>query len=217
MSNPAHELLAEKFTFFHTRHTQMLSYFVPGPAGETAPGKRRVNWVWYWNVPEGEELRETLTDRSGLIHDYSVPQGAVEPALLSRQREVAAKVLPEVFQDLFGATAEPFIQPIYDLSVAQMAFGRLCLLGDAAFVPRPHPAASTYKAFTNAVVLGRCLRAHGRDVAAALRDWEPTQMQLGENLARLGQEQGNRSQFGDASGPSVIQSVGRATLPPSPA
>ncbi len=217
VSNPAHELLAEKFTFFHTRHTQMLSYFVPGPAGETAPGKRRVNWVWYWNVPEGEELRETLTDRSGLIHDYSVPQGAVEPALLSRQREVAAKVLPEVFQDLFGATAEPFIQPIYDLSVAQMAFGRLCLLGDAAFVPRPHPAASTYKAFTNAVVLGRCLRAHGRDVAAALREWEPTQMQLGENLARLGQEQGNRSQFGAASGPSVIQSVGRATLPPSPA
>jgi 2-polyprenyl-6-methoxyphenol hydroxylase-like FAD-dependent oxidoreductase len=90
------------------------------------------------------------------------------------------------------------------------------LLGDAAFVPRPHPAASTYKAFTNAVMLGRCLRAHGRDVAAALREWEPTQMQLGENLARLGQEQGNRSQFGAASGPSVIQSVGRATLPPSP-
>ena len=212
----ASDLLTEKFTFFHARHTQMLSYFVPGPAGETAPGKRRVNWVWYWNVAEGEELRETLTDRSGLIHDYSVPQGTVEPALWRRQREVAARVLPEVFQHLFAATAEPFIQPIYDLSVPQMAFGRVCLLGDAAFVPRPHPAASTYKAVTNAVALGRSLRAHGRDVAAALRHWEPSQMELGENLLRLGQEQGNRSQFSTAIGPSVVQSLARAMRPLSP-
>jgi len=209
----ASDVLAEKFTFFHARHTQMLSYFVPGPAGETAPGARRINWVWYWNVPEGEELRETLTDRSGLIHDYSVPQGAVEPALRHRQREVAMRVLPEVFQHLFAVTAEPFIQPIYDLSVPRMVLGRVCLLGDAAFVPRPHPAASTYKAVTNAVVLGRSLRAHGRDVAAALRHWEPMQMELGEDLSRLGQEQGNRSQFSTAIGPSVIQSLARAMRP----
>jgi 2,6-dihydroxypyridine 3-monooxygenase len=212
----AREFLAEKFTFFHASHTQMLSYFVPGPAGETAAGERRVNWVWYWNVPEGEELRETLTDRSGLIHDYSVPQGAVEPALRSRQREVATRVLPEVFQHLFAVTAEPFIQPIYDLSVPRMVFGRVCLLGDAAFVPRPHPAASTYKAVTNAVVLGQSLRAHGNDVAAALSHWEPTQMEMGENLSRLGQEQGNRSQFSNAAGPVVIQSLARAMRPLSP-
>jgi 2,6-dihydroxypyridine 3-monooxygenase len=212
----ARDLLAEKFTFFHAPHTQMLCYFVPGPAGETAAGERRINWVWYCNVLEGEELRETLTDRSGLIHDYSVPQGTLEPALWHRQREVAVRVLPEIFQHLLAATADPFIQPIYDLSVPQMAFGRVCLLGDAAFVPRPHPAASTYKALTNAIDLGRSLRAHGRNVAAALRHWEPTQMQLGQNVARLGQELGNRSQFGTAIGPSVIQSVARAMRPPSP-
>ena len=212
----AGDLLAEKFTFFHARHTQMLCYFVPGPGGETVAGKRRLNWVWYWNVPAGEELRATLTDRSGLIHDYSVPQGAVEPALRRRQSEEAHGVLPEVFQRLFAVTTEPFIQPIYDLSAPQMAFGRVCLLGDAAFVPRPHPAASTYKAVTNAVVLGESLRAHGRDVAAGLRHWEPTQMELGENLARLGQEQGDRSQFSTADGPVVIQSVARAMRPPSP-
>ena len=161
----AHDLLAEKFTFFHTRHTQMLSYFVPGPAGETAPGRRRVNWVWYWNVPEGQELRETLTDRSGLIHDYSVPQGTVDPALRRRQHEVADRVLPEIFQHLFATTADPFIQPIYDLAIPRMAFERVCLVGDAAFVPRPHPAASTLKAVTNAVALGHSLRAHGRNVS----------------------------------------------------
>jgi 2-polyprenyl-6-methoxyphenol hydroxylase-like FAD-dependent oxidoreductase len=210
------DLLVEKFTFFHTLHNQMLCYFVPGPAGETAAGERRINWVWYWNVPAGEELRETLTDRSGLTHDYSVPQGTVEPALRRRQREVAARVLPEVFQHLFATTADPFIQPIYDLSVPRMVFGRVCLLGDAAFVPRPHPAASTYKAFTNAIDLGRSLRAHEGDVAAALRHWEPMQMELGENLSRLGQELGNRSQFGTVIGPGLFQSVARAMRPPSP-
>ena len=206
----ANDLLTEKFTFFHARHTQMLSYFVPGPAGETAPGERRLNWVWYWNVPEGEELRGTLTDRNGLIHDYSVPQGSVEPAQRRRQGEIAGRVLPEIFQRLFAATAQPFIQPIYDLSVARMAFGRVCLLGDAAFVPRPHPAASTYKGVANAVALGRSLSAHGRDVAAALRRWEPSQIELGENLARIGQEQGNRSQFSASEGPIVVQSLARA-------
>jgi len=206
----ANDLLAERFTFFHARHTQMLCYFVPGPAGETAAGERRVNWVWYWNVPEGDELRATLTDRSGLIHDYSVPQGAVEPALRRRQGEIASRVLPEIFQRLFAATAQPFIQPIYDLAAPRMAFGRVCLLGDAAFVPRPHPAASTYKGVANAVALGQSLGAHGRDVAAALRLWEPSQIELGENLARIGQEQGNRSQFSASEGPIVIQSLARA-------
>jgi len=212
----ARDPLMEKFTFFHAPHNQMLCYFVPGPAGETAAGERRINWVWYCNVPEGEELRETLTDRSGLIHDYSVPQGTLEPALWHRQREVAARVLPEVFQHLLAATTDPFIQPIYDLSAPQMAFGRVCLLGDAAFVPRPHPAASTYKALANALALGQSVRAHGRDMAAALRHWEPTQMALGENLSRLGQELGNRSQFSTAVGPGVIQSVARAMRPLSP-
>jgi 2,6-dihydroxypyridine 3-monooxygenase len=212
----AREFLEGKFTFFLAPGIQILCYFVPGPAGETVAGKRRINWVWYWNVAEGEELRATLTDRTGLFHDYSVPQGTVEPALLQRQREVAARVLPPVHQHLFEMTADPFIQPIYDLSSPRMVFERVCLLGDAAFVPRPHPAASTYKAFANAIGLGRCLSAQGNDVLAALREWEPEQMELGERLARLGQEIGNRSQFGSASDPSVLQSVARGMPPPSP-
>lgn len=210
----ARDLLAEKFTFFHSTHTQMLSYFVPGPAGETAPGQRRINWVWYWNVPEGEPLRQTLIGSDGQMHDYSVPQGAVQPALRLRQRAIAADVLPEIFQYLFDATALPFIQPIYDLSAPRMAFGRVCLIGDAAFVPRPHPAASTYKGLVNAVGLGKSLRLHGHDVVAALREWEPSQMELGERLARLGQEQGNRSQFSTSGGADVVKLVARAMRPP---
>jgi 2,6-dihydroxypyridine 3-monooxygenase len=42
--------------------------------------------------------------------------------------------------------AEPFIQAIYDIEVSRMAFGRICLIGDAAFAVRPHAAAGTAKA-----------------------------------------------------------------------
>jgi 2-polyprenyl-6-methoxyphenol hydroxylase-like FAD-dependent oxidoreductase len=34
--------------------------------------------------------------------------------------------------------AQPLFQPIYDLEVPHMTFGRIALLGDAAFVARPH-------------------------------------------------------------------------------
>jgi 2,6-dihydroxypyridine 3-monooxygenase len=50
-------------------------------------------------------------------------------------------------------TNQQAFHTIYDLSVPRMAFGRVCILGDAAFVSRPHTAAGLSKAATNAVAL----------------------------------------------------------------
>jgi len=76
-----------------------------------------------------------------------------------------------------------------------MAFGRVCLTGDAAFVPRPHTAASTAKAAANAVSLADNLTAVEGDVVEALRQWEPDQLDTGRQLQVHGQRLGNRSQF----------------------
>src|SRR5258708_37925242 len=54
----------DHFTFQQMRHSHILCYLIPGPAGELERGKRRVNWVWYWNVPE-KGLSELLTGRYG--------------------------------------------------------------------------------------------------------------------------------------------------------
>ena len=62
----------------------------------------------------------------------------------------AHSILPPTFRRLVEVTQEPFVQTIHDLAVPKMAFGRVCLTGDAAFVPRPHTAASTAKAAANA-------------------------------------------------------------------
>jgi 2-polyprenyl-6-methoxyphenol hydroxylase-like FAD-dependent oxidoreductase len=108
----------------------------------------------------------------------------------------ARRILPPAFLRLVEATTEPFVQTIHDLAVPQMAFGQVCLTGDAAFVPRPHTAASTAKAAANALGLADCLTASGGDVEEALRRWEPDQLDMGRRLQVHGQRLGNRSQFG---------------------
>ena len=194
---PAHaEVFAEKFTFFQMPGSHILCYLIPGANGELEAGKRRFNWVWYWNVAPGPDLQAHLTDRNGLTRDYSIPRGTMSAAPVERQRAIADEVLPPAFAALVEATADPFIQPIYDLSVPQMAFGRIALMGDAAFVPRPHTAASTAKAAANALALAQAIEQFGPDVAGALRAWEPAQLRMGQGLRAQGMALGNRSQFG---------------------
>ena len=93
------------------------------------------------------------------------------------------------------ATKEPFIQTILDLWVPRMVFGRVIITGDAAFVPRPHTAASTSKAASNAIDLVQALRDIPDDIQGALNWWQRDQIQLGNALRVQGQRLGNQSQF----------------------
>jgi 2,6-dihydroxypyridine 3-monooxygenase len=187
-------IFKDKFTFYQGRNSHMLCYLIPGVNGELFEGRRRLNWVWYWNIPEND-LRAALTDKTGISRDYSVPRGTVSEDLIEQQRVVAKDFLPQALQQVFACTPTPFLQPIYDLSVPQKAFGRVCLLGDAAFLLRPHTAASTSKAATNATTLARAIRDEP-DVITALKKWQPSQLELGNYLKDLGASLGTRLQFG---------------------
>jgi 2-polyprenyl-6-methoxyphenol hydroxylase-like FAD-dependent oxidoreductase len=184
----------DHFTFQQMDRSHILCYLIPGAEGEIEPGQRRINWVWYWNVPESE-LQNLMTGVDGIERDFSVPPGQVRDEWLKKQDAIAHKVFCPQFVELWRATEKPFIQPILDLSVPRMVDGRVALLGDAAFVPRPHTAASTAKAGANALALGRALKACPNDIDAALKEWEPGQLALGRHLERSGKALGNRSQF----------------------
>ena len=120
----------------------------------------------------------------------------VRDDFVQQQKGIAERILPTVFGQLVAQTNEPFIQTISDLSVPRMAFGRVCILGDAAFVPRPHTAAGLSKAATNAVALANSIaNSSNVDVVKALKRWEPHQIELGNNLKYLEISLGNRSQF----------------------
>lgn len=61
----------------------------------------------------------------------------------------------------------------------QLVFGRIALLGDAAFVARPHVGAGVTKAALDAACLADALAANG-GVDAALADYNRTRQRAGD-------------------------------------
>ena len=195
LEEEAAALFSERFVFYQFPNSHILQYVIPGEHESLVPGKRRFNWVWYVNYDEATELSRILTDRNNKRRDYSIPPGLLASAVEQELRSYANTVLAPPFQKLVAATQEPFVQAILDLGVPQMTFGRVALVGDAAFIPRPHTAASTAKAAANAIALADALVNHNHDVRGALKSWEPLQLAYGNQLMASGQQLGNRSQF----------------------
>jgi 2,6-dihydroxypyridine 3-monooxygenase len=160
------------------------------------PGERLVNFVWYVNVPAGEPLEALMTGRDGVRRAVSLPPGAATDAAVSGLRQAAAVALAPPVAEVVTGVAEPFVQVVYDIAVPRMAFGRACLLGDAAFAVRPHAAAGTAKAAADGWALAAELTAAGGDVPAALASWERSQLALGRSLLARCREIGDSSQFG---------------------
>ncbi|MEM9904023.1 MAG: FAD binding domain-containing protein [Cyanobacteria bacterium P01_D01_bin.44] len=195
-------LFTERFVFYQFPNSHILQYVIPGENESLTPGERRFNWVWYVNYDETTELTHILTDKTGKRRDYSIPPGLIAPEVEQQMRSYADEVLTPPFQKLVAATKDPFVQAILDLSVPQMAFDRVALMGDAAFIPRPHTAASVSKGAANAIALADALVAQSHDVVKALDTWEMNQIRLGMHLWKLGKDLGERSQFKYGTGRS---------------
>ena len=194
VSAAARAALGSSLVYHVMPNSHILGYTIPNPDGSVAPGSRLLNFVWYRNVPEGPALDHVMTDRAGSRRARSVPPGEVCQDVLEELRAVALE-LPPVLRELVLESDEPFIQPVMDVEVPRMAFGRVCLVGDAAFTARPHAAAGTAKAATDAWALAETLRTWGQDVVGALLAWEPRQIALGTSLVARNREMGERSQF----------------------
>ena len=169
-----------------------LCYMIPGDGLKTAPGSRRLNWVWYVNIAQGAALDTVMTDREGQRRVATVPQGQVSGHALQDLHRRTHELDPH-FADLVGATHEPFIQAIIDLAPPAMVFGRICLVGDAAFVVRPHTAAAAAKAAADASALARTLRDTGSDMEAGLAAWQRSQLAYGRGLLDYGTRLGERT------------------------
>ena len=184
----------DRFSFCEARDGgHALCYLIPGLDGSVDPGGRRLNWVWYRHVEAGPDLDRVLTDDEGETHSASVQPGALDRKVGDGLREDAARLLHPRFTELVTATAEPFIQAISDLAVDRMAFGRTCLLGDAAFVVRPHTAGATAKAAADAMALAASIAAKPDDVPGALLDYQSVRLAAGQNMTDHGVRLGRRS------------------------
>lgn len=201
-------------TYYQMHDSQLLGYPVPGHDGGTGEGQRLLNWLWYRNVTSGADLDDLLTDREGNQRGASVPPGHVQDRHTAELKERAAATLPEAFAELVNETEEPFIQLILDLRSRRMAFGRVALMGDAAFAARPHAGAGTAKAADDGWALGAALREAGpTDVAEALLTFERRQLPIGNELVDRAARAGDASQFGGTWDPADL-SLRMSLTPP---
>jgi 2-polyprenyl-6-methoxyphenol hydroxylase-like FAD-dependent oxidoreductase len=77
-------------------------------------------------------------------------------------KEEAHHVFSPVFADVIARMEGMFVQAIYDLASERMGRGRIAIIGDAAFVARPHCGAGVSKAADDAASLATALNASHR-------------------------------------------------------
>ena len=170
-----HDELFEYMTFTLPPGEQLLGYPVAGPDNDLRPGHRRYNVVWYRPADEQTKLPWLLTDERGTRHAISIPPPLIRHEAIAEMRADAERLAGPQLRQIVRLIDEPILQPIYDLVSPRMAFGRVAILGDAAFVARPHVAAGVSKAADDAAVLAQALQAEP-NVPAALRRFEAARL-----------------------------------------
>jgi 2-polyprenyl-6-methoxyphenol hydroxylase-like FAD-dependent oxidoreductase len=181
LSPATHATLFDKFAFCLPPREQILGYPVAGEGNSTAPGRRRYNFVWYRATHERDALPDLLTDASGKYWSHGIPPGLIRRDVLEAMEDAANALLAPQFAEVVTRTVQPLFQPIFDLAVPEMAFGRVALLGDAAFVARPHCGMGVTKAAGDAMALVRALAAAG-SVQAALAAYSAERVPVGQAI-----------------------------------
>jgi len=163
-------------------------YLVPGRNGELKAGSRRLNWGIYDRVT-GEDLERILTDAEGTVHRGSLPPGAASDTQVAYVHSLARTYFPRFTAQVVCATDKPFVQSINEARVPAYHRGRICLIGDASTLVRPHTAAGSVKAMTDALALTKALATAG-PLDATLQAWDNERCAAGNQLVSLGQALG---------------------------
>jgi 2-polyprenyl-6-methoxyphenol hydroxylase-like FAD-dependent oxidoreductase len=166
------------FAFGIPPHEQIIAYPVAGKNNATETGKRRFNFVWYRPADKATTLRDMVTDTTGKVWLDGIPPPLIRPEIITQARQAAHDVLAPQFAEVVEKTENLFFQPIFDVVSNQIAFGRVLLLGDAAFVARPHCGMGVTKAGDDARTLLECLTDEN-DIPTALKSYDKRRVEFG--------------------------------------
>lgn len=195
----ARDILEKDFLFCVPEGSVALCYAVPARDGDLRVGHRDYNCVWYRPVDEAE-LRELCTDSRGKCHGNSIPPPLIRPEVVADLRRSAQAELASPMADVVTRGDQPFFQAIYDLASPRLVFGRVALLGDAAFVARPHVGAGVTKAALDASCLATAIVAHGADLDAALAGYDSERQRFGDWIVGRGRDLGASIGMSTAAG-----------------
>ena len=198
---PESELSAEEIAFFSDKfsiyqyaNSHLLCYTIPGSGGGLSEGERQLNWVWFQNKSLAA-LKDILTDKHGIHHEFSLPAGYLSEVNLSELRARAGAKLPEVLRKRVCQTKNPFVQVILDMEVPKMFKGQVAILGDAAYLVRPHTASGSAKAYRDAITLAMAIQDKG-NLQTSLEIWSDQQIGHARALAIHGRQLALRSHLG---------------------
>ncbi|TDJ64402.1 MAG: FAD-dependent oxidoreductase [Proteobacteria bacterium] len=215
-----HEV-ADRMAFCMAPGGHWLGYLVAGPNDELEIGKRWYNWGWY-RTGNAAVLRDHLTDSTGTYHEHGIPHGLLRLELVAAMRDEARRTLAPQVQKIVQATAHPFIQGMYDVGSERMRYGKVCVIGDAAFTARPHVGMGVSKAADDASKLAAALSAPDQDTALA--KWEDARVRFGRAVLQWGRDLGSyigppppddaaRAKAAHYQRPEILLSVTAATDP----
>ena len=143
--------------FSFPKGEELIGYPVAGANGTVDVGQRRFNIMWYRPVPPGPKLRNMFTGTDGVHYEAGIPPSLVRPELIIAMKEEAHRVFSPAFADVIARMEGMFVQAIYDLQSERMGRGKIAIIGDAAFVARPHCGAGVSKAADDAASLATAL------------------------------------------------------------
>ncbi len=173
--------VAGHIVFSFADDEMMLAMLSPGEDEDMRPGRRRLYFIWYRPTAGEAALRDLFTDAAGRDHGVSIPPPLIRPELIAAMKARAGDIFAPPLARVVQAAPMPLLQAISDMESPRLAFGRVALMGDAAFVARPHVAGGISKAALDAAALVAALAAHD-DVPAALAAYEASQLEFGRRI-----------------------------------
>jgi 2-polyprenyl-6-methoxyphenol hydroxylase-like FAD-dependent oxidoreductase len=179
-----------RFSFCFPPKSQFIGYPLSGPDDSIAPGRRRYSFLWYYPVADGEALADILTDEAGRRYDYSIPPPLIRGTHIVKLREMARDLLPAQFAEVVTRASQYMVQPIYDVESKHISFDNVALVGDAAFVARPHVGVGVLKAGQDALALADALSVSD-SVAKGLERYESIRLACGREAVRFGRHLGS--------------------------
>tara|TARA_Y100000588_G_scaffold164197_1_gene178319 strand:- start:922 stop:2154 length:1233 start_codon:yes stop_codon:yes gene_type:complete len=182
VSFETHDMLFSRYAFCLPPGEHMLGYPIAGANGDLRPGHRRYNLVWYRPANEAAELKRLLTDETGTYHPMGIPPGLIRAEAIAEMRAVAREKIAPQLREIVELIETPFLQSVVDMNSDSVVSGRVIILGDAAFLARPHLGMGVTKASGDALLLTELLSTFPGDITHALRVFDAERCRYGRYL-----------------------------------
>ena len=184
------DALSNKMTFGIAPKGHWLGYLVAGPKDSLSVGNRYYNWIWYRGESQASLVKHLIgSDKK--YYPNGIPHDLIKPAIIGKMHDDARASLAPQLNHLIQKTPNPFLQGIYDFKSSRMTFGRVVLIGDAAFTARPHVGLGVYKAAEDAITLAQAMGCSGPGQMESLKYWEKQRVRFGNAAFSWGQDLGS--------------------------